>query len=92
MRNRLKFIILEIIVEKENEDLNDTIISQISNSCDVSTRTVKRWINNQLQPPLPALANILNVLQAYKTGLTYEQLLKDSAYQNKVKEKFNLSK
>lgn len=92
MRNRIKFIILEIVVDKEDEELQTAIIEQISVQCDVQIRTVKRWINNELQPNVTALATILGILQVYNPSLKFEHLIKESTYQKKVKEKFNLSK
>lgn len=91
MKNRIKFIVLEIIVNAENEALNETILNKIAVSCSVARRTVKRWLDNQLQPNLAATSNILKVLQEYKPELTFEDLIKENPIQKKVKDKYKLA-
>jgi archaellum biogenesis ATPase FlaH len=83
---------MEIIVEAENEALNEVILQKIATTCDVAMRTVKRWVENQLQPNLVATTKILKVLQEYNPDLAFEDLIKESSIQKKVKAKFNLTK
>lgn len=90
MRNRIDLILYEIVALTGNKKIKSELQQQIATQCEVSVKSVYRWLSNAGQPSTAQLVLILEILKAYKPEMQLEYLLETTPSQ--IQKKFGLIK
>jgi hypothetical protein len=90
MRNRIDLVLYEIVALTGNKKVKPELQEQIAVQCEVSVKSVYRWLSNANQPSTAQLVLILEILKAYKPEMQLEDLLETTPSQ--IQKKFGLIK
>ena len=90
MRNRIDLLLHEIVALTSNKKVKVELQEQIAEQCEVSIKSVYRWLGNAGQPSTAQLVLILEILKTYKPELQLENLLETQP--TSIQQKFGLIK
>lgn len=90
MRNKIDLLLHEIVAIAGNKRVKAELQEQIAEQCEVSIKSVYRWLSNSGQPSTAQLVLILEILKVYKPELQLENLLETTP--TTIQRKFGLTK